>query len=312
MGQDELLLSLKNLKFDPRGGLTTLVRRMMRSVEGDTELQPFLEEVLPTLVDLFSASAGTIWLRAEGIRGAAFALRHRMNEIQWSATERRKHDALVQFAWQQRQPILAEPSSAGRGELGSPAGHALIFGPVIHLSVPIALVELCIPVEEKALEGAERRQWLRALQLVIDRLHFGLQHRMNLPQATLQAAGIQLKQLEDEIHSYQQSIRRSIETRLRHFQGWSFGSLQENQKFAKLIHQLLESHGLRVRCNECGNPAILRCLNSGNSKDGAFVFDHYLESGRTFHGGPITVPALTIVAKPARRVSSSSTEAKRA
>ncbi len=121
---------------------------------------------------------------------------------------------------------------------------------------------------------------------------------MTLPGATIGQATDQVRLLTEEISVLQQQIRRTIESRLQQFHGWAFGSLEENQRFAKMIHQLLDNHGLRVACPECSNPSILRCLRAGNAKHGVFVFDHYLESGRTFHGGPTTVPLLRVVNKP--------------
>jgi hypothetical protein len=112
--------------------------------------------------------------------------------------------------------------------------------------------------------------------------------------------------LSEEIGVLQQQIRRIIEGRVQQFHGWAFGSLEENQRLAKMIHQLLDNHGLRVECPECGYPSILRCLRAGNAKHGVFVYDHYLESGRTFHGGPTTVPLIRVVNKPVRRTAVSS------
>jgi hypothetical protein len=39
----------------------------------------------------------------------------------------------------------------------------------------------------------------------------------------------------------------------------------------------------------------------GNATAGAFVFDHYLDKVRTFHGGRSTLPRLFLIAKPPRR-----------
>lgn len=119
--------------------------------------------------------------------------------------------------------------------------------------------------------------------------------------ASLKEAADQMDQLTRQLHHMQRSIRQTIERSLQELRGQSFGSLPENQRFARLVQTLLESHGLRVRCPECGHPAILRCSRSGSSGSGAFVFDHYIERRRTFHGGGATVPQLRIIAKPSRR-----------
>jgi len=114
-------------------------------------------------------------------------------------------------------------------------------------------------------------------------------------------AANELAELERELNRLQRSIRLAIETHLRKFSGRSFGSLAENQRVATSIHALLDSHGLRVRCSECGHPAILRVSPRGGLASGAFVFDHTIEGRRTFHGGRANLPELRLVSKPARK-----------
>lgn len=115
------------------------------------------------------------------------------------------------------------------------------------------------------------------------------------------AAG--LEQLQEEINRLQRSIRLAIQNQLRRLAGQSLGDLQQNQQLARSIHQLLESHGLRVRCNECGHPAILRVSPRAGVAHGAFVFDHSINGRRTFHGGGSAMPEVYLVAKPPRRTA---------
>jgi hypothetical protein len=42
---------------------------------------------------------------------------------------------------------------------------------------------------------------------------------------------------------------------------------------------------------------------------GVFVFDHYIDRRRTFHGGGSTMPAVRVLAKPARRATAPSSAA---
>ncbi len=114
-------------------------------------------------------------------------------------------------------------------------------------------------------------------------------------------AQVTLGELQQELNRLQRSIRLAIQGQLGKLCGQSMASLAENRDLAKSIHQMLESHGLRVRCSECGHPAILRVSPGGSQKTGVFVFDHTLDGRRTFHGGKTVVPALMLVAKPARR-----------
>lgn len=106
--------------------------------------------------------------------------------------------------------------------------------------------------------------------------------------------------LDQELARLQRSIRMAISAKLNQFAGQSMGSIDENRKFVDAIARLLDSHGLRVQCSECGHPAILRISPRGSSH-GVFVFDHTIEGRRTFHGGKGRMPEITLVTKPARK-----------
>lgn len=279
------------------------LKKIEKVMASDITLQPFLEQVLPIIVGHFGALGGLVWLRPHGGHGSWFALRHQMEPIAFGPAETRKHERLVQFAWQQRSPLLVAPKAKANGQPGNPVNYSLAFSPVVHWGETIALLELVFRAESAPPTALFQRVLLQTLQVAAEHLHHGLRARLNLPAATIAQATMAVDQLKDEIRSYEESLRRSMEARLRQFHGWAFGSLAENQAFAKMVHELLDQHGLRVRCPECGNPAILRCIKAGNSRHGVFVFDHYLPTGRTFHGGPTTVPALTLLPKPQRRVS---------
>ena len=294
--------ALQNLPNAVAQVSTANVRELGRLVDGDLPLQSFLERLLPQLCSMFEAPAAVAWM-AHGASGAVFGVRYRMDELFGSIAEQKKHEQLVQLAWRQKQTLLAEPSAKTKsGAVDNPTGYPLLFGPVLHLGEPVALLEIVLKRGEQ-LSPTQRQLYLRCIQLVSDRVYGGLKRRMTLPAATIGQATGQLNSLTLEVQTLQLQIRQSIEARLQQFHGWSFASLAENQEFAKMVHQLLDSHGMRVKCPECGNPAILRCLRAGNAKHGAFVFDHYLETGRTFHGGPTTVPMIHVVAKPARRAA---------
>ncbi|MGN6133030.1 MAG: hypothetical protein ACTHOU_00965 [Aureliella sp.] len=302
--------ALQELPNDSAVPTATQVKRLAKLIDGDLPLQPFLEQLMPQLCEIFSAVAGVAWLRAHAAQGAIFGVPYQMDRIIQTALDQKKHEKLVQLAWQQRQTMLAEPQtgSGRKGAATNPTSHALLFGPVMHLSEPIALVELVLKEFETPLTPSHKKLLLRSIQLIAERVHGGLRQRMMLPGATIGQALDQVRQLGEEIGVLQQQIRRAIEARIQQFHGWTFGSLEENQRFAKMLHQLLDNHGLRVECPECQHPSILRCLRAGNAKHGVFVYDHYLDSGRTFHGGPTTVPLLRVVTKPLRRTAMSSDE----
>ncbi len=304
--------ALLDLPHDQRGPTVVQVKKLSKLIDGDLPLQSFLEQLLPSMCELFSAKGAVAWLRAQGAPGAIFGVRYHMDDLLNTTAEQKKHERLVQLAWAQKQAMLAEPTPAGRRPSNdnpgnNPTSHQLLFGPVLHLGEPIALLELVLHESPAALTQPQRKLYLRGVQLVAERVYGGLRKRMSMPVATIAQATQQLEQIVAESESLQQQIRLNIEARLQQFHGWSFGSLEDNQQFAKSVHQILDSYGLRVQCPECQSPAILRCLGAGNAKHGVFVFDHYLESGRTFHGGPTTVPLIRVVPKPARRPSLSNT-----
>ena len=110
-----------------------------------------------------------------------------------------------------------------------------------------------------------------------------------------------LGDLQREMNRMQREIRLAIQSQLGQISGRSLGSLQANKELAKSIQTMLEAHGLRVRCTQCGQPAILRVSPRRGAPHGVFVFDHTIDGKRTFHGGWVTAPEIQLVAKPARK-----------
>ena len=110
-----------------------------------------------------------------------------------------------------------------------------------------------------------------------------------------------MNELQRELHRLQRAIRLAIQDQLAKLTGRSLGNLDQNRQLAASIHELLDSHGLRLRCSECGHPAILRVSPRDGSAHGVFVFDHTIDGKRTFHGGKGNVPTIRLVAKPPRK-----------
>jgi hypothetical protein len=121
------------------------------------------------------------------------------------------------------------------------------------------------------------------------------------PAASIDAASEQLSRLQQQLNRLQRTVRLTIETEIASLSGLSFGSLAANQAVVALLQEMIDAHGLRVRCPECGHAAILRCSARPGVPAGVFVLDHTIEGRRTFHGGGATVPELRLVARPARR-----------
>lgn len=110
-----------------------------------------------------------------------------------------------------------------------------------------------------------------------------------------------LEALRQQINRLQRAVRLAIEGELAAWSGQTYGSLAANQEVVRMIQEIVDAHGLRLRCPECGHPAILRCSSRPAIPDGVFVFDHQIDGRRTFHGGGVVLPVIRLVAKPARR-----------
>ncbi|MCO8123877.1 hypothetical protein NHH03_19180 [Stieleria sp. TO1_6] len=110
-----------------------------------------------------------------------------------------------------------------------------------------------------------------------------------------------LGDLNRSLNRLQREIRLAIQAELGQMAGRSLGSLEANRELAHSIQTMLDSHGLRVRCNQCDQPAILRVSPRSGATAGVFVFDHTIDGRRTFHGGRIALPEIRLVAKPARQ-----------
>lgn len=114
-------------------------------------------------------------------------------------------------------------------------------------------------------------------------------------------AAARMESLKQQINRLQRAVRLAIESELADWTGRNYGSLAANQDVVRMIHEMIDGHGLRLKCPECGHPAILRCSSRPGIADGVFVFDHQVDGRRTFHGGGVVLPALRLVAKPPRR-----------
>ena len=119
------------------------------------------------------------------------------------------------------------------------------------------------------------------------------------PQAV--PAEMALAALDQELNRLQRTVRLTIQAQLSKLTGQTLGSLEHNQRLVQSIHRMLDSHGLRVQCEQCGHPAILRVSPRAAIPHGAFVFDHSINGRRTFHGGSAVMPAIRLVAKPPRK-----------
>lgn len=110
-----------------------------------------------------------------------------------------------------------------------------------------------------------------------------------------------LELLQQELNRMQRALRLTLQEKLQTLVGRSLDSLEHNRAMATAIQTMLDQHGFRVRCHQCGHPAILRVSPRKGIPTGAFVFDHTIAGRRTFHGGTASVPPIHLLTKPPRR-----------
>jgi hypothetical protein len=270
----------------------------------EISLQEFLDEYLRNLVHLYAATAGVVWFRSQNGPGLAGKSRIGWERLGLTGELTEAHQQLLQYGLTQTHSFLVRPYSApARGAaVSNPTDSFLVLGPVTHRGEQIAVVELFLgPRPVRGRTSAERNRYVLWLDHLLAFFCRGIEARLLKKAAPLSPALEHLNVAERAAGEIQASMRGVLEQHLATFEGWNFGSLENNQAFTARLQELLDQFGLRVVCPHCGVPAILRCQKAGNSKSGAYLYDHVLPSGRTFHGGASAFPKLTLVPRPARR-----------
>jgi hypothetical protein len=298
---------LDSLAADQRETFLAEYQELSRLPESRRDLQSFLDSYLEHLVRLYAATAGVVWFLDAHREQLSARARVGYDRLGLTGEFERPHDELLRYALTRTKSFLVRPYSTPARQAGvsNPTDSFLVLGPVDHGGDRIAVVELFLgPMPVRGQTASERNRYLLWLDHLLSFLCRGVEVRLLRSAAPLQVALDRLAATRAELDAMQTAIREALQQRLSAFAGWNFGTLEKNQAFARELQELLDQYGLRVVCAQCGAPSILRCQNSGNAKAGVFLFDHYLDSGRTFHGGPTTVPPIALVAKPARRKSS--------
>ena len=298
---------LRDVPPDQRTTLTDDYITLTHLPGANCELQKFLNDYLSILVRLFAANSGAVWFRAATGNSLTAKSMYRMDALGLDdETAGSAHRDLLQYALSRAESFLVQPFSQplARSNVSNPTDSFVLLGPVISHGDRIAIVELFLgPTPQRAKTAGDRNRYVLWMDHLLAFLCQGIEQRFLGNLAPLEPALTNLEATRTEIAAFKDAIRVSLEITLNNFAGWNFGSLRNNQTFARSVHELLESNSLRVECPECSSPAILRCQSAGNSKTGAFLYDHYLSSGRTFHGGPTTFPRVKLVARPPRRRS---------
>ena len=283
------------------------VARIRSLAERERLLPDLLAEFAAATADLFAASAVAIWFRDPTVGNARTLQRkvsHGWSNLRLDGEIEDAHSQLVRRAFAQPEPLVAGPFArvAALNAVVNPTDSYLLFAPFQDDSATIGVVEIALgpkplrkPHQQLLAAYQKWLAWLAAhLSRGIQRCFAQVSTPLLVALETVHSAAKQAAALQDQ-------IRLQMESRLAGLAGQNFGTYADNQAVTKQVHQLLESKAFRVRCPECGMPAILRCQKSKHSKTGAFVFDHYLDSRRTFHGGQTIFPTLTLVKKPPRR-----------
>lgn|GEM_PF-4957481 len=237
-------------------------------------------------------------------------------------TPSEKLQRLVQLAidqqhplWVEGDPVLAEPYEVAGSH---------VRGPRMFIWLELSkndrnVLEIGLDFDRNRIDSIDREIYLKALEALRIELKKSYQRKSAWLQTSIEIVDpiaahpnstqsvetsmACIAELASVLDAARLATMKHIESRLSFLEGVRLDSLQGNQMLAKSLHTLLDRHGLRFRCPECGEPAIMRCLRSGNSSTGSFVFDHYLSQNRTFHGGRSSLPKLVVVGKPARQTS---------
>ncbi len=290
-----------------------VVERLKALRDYNGPLGDFLAEFGGLVADLFATSSLAVWFRTDEATTLDRKLGIGWENFLLDDPTRDAHQRVLQFCLDNPKPLAFQPYSAGTVNgvpsaspltVSNPTDSYLLLAPIRFEQNPVAVLEIVLgpkPLRrphEPVMQGY--MAWLGWLSSILES---GIRRCFQQSDPAFVAALSVLQRTSLDVDEIQKQIRTHIEESLQQLEGRNFGSLQANQSIAKQVHALLDGKGLRVECPECGSAAILRCQKAGNAKTGAFMFDHYLDSGRTFHGGQTTFPRLKIVDKPPRRKS---------
>lgn len=243
-----------------------------------------------------------------------------------SLEPRPKLQRVIELAVERNQPIWVEGNSSPSDFFDRTLDQSRQPRMFTSLSMPNevrSVLEFGFPIDRGSISERDRELYLNALQQLRNELSRHIyafdrssdrlvRESLVLPEnaqshprspMTGDSSIANIVELASILEACRADTIKKIEGKLNALEGVRLDTLQSNQLLAKSLHQLLDGHGFRIKCTECGQPAIMRCLVAGNSPTGSFVFDHYLSRGRTFHGGRSSIPKLSVIAKLTRQTS---------
>lgn len=300
---------LSGLSEEARSVFRTNLRALEKLIAKSMTFPAFLDEYLRCVMEIYAGTAAAIWVRGQG--GDDLQLKAQINfgALGLDGEYERAHLDLLRHALQTSpaEPFLVKPYSAAASGVtaSNPTDSFVVLGPVDNQGDVVAVVEVFLgPKPARARTTRDRASYVLLLKRLIWILCRRIECELDrgaAPQQALERASRQLAGCRAGIELHQRAIQRGIEGTVRSLAGVNCGSFEANRALAKSVQELLAENGLRVACPECGEPAILRCQRAGNSKTGAFQFDHVLSGRRTFHGGSSSFPLVAVVPAPKRR-----------
>ncbi|MFO0940412.1 MAG: hypothetical protein U0930_06555 [Pirellulales bacterium] len=126
--------------------------------------------------------------------------------------------------------------------------------------------------------------YLRSAQLLAERVYGGLKKRMVMPQAQINRAESELQKLTNDLQMLHLQIRAARLSLAWHSsKAGRLTVARKSKEFAKLVHLIL----IVMDCEWFAFNAEIRpyfdAQELATPKTAYSFFDHYLESGRTFH-----------------------------
>ncbi len=251
-----------------------------------------LEKLLQILRQTWSAHRASCW-KLHAKQPAAFHNRSHATFEREEMTVDAATQRLIELASAHAGILWVEPSATRK------ARRALGRVPWPNDGITPAVIE----IEYESSSGSD-------LPVARDAILHGLEHCLQmiarygsslfLESSTASQRCSAVDQMAIDVLHQRRRLCQELTEKLGSFSGQALATLEDKQAFVRAIHTLLDDNGLRLECPTCGEPAILRCMKTGNSLQGCFLFDHRVGGKRTMHGGRNEIPSLVVTDKPVR------------
>lgn len=102
---------------------------------------------------------------------------------------------------------------------------------------------------------------------------------------------VELCALNVEVDLKRAEIAKKINVWLKTLEGKNFGRFVIHQTFVNVITLVVDKIHAVFECPKCGEPARLKCVQTGGMETGVFSFTH---GSKSTHSGGSTIPKLEI------------------